>query len=74
MTQQDKTQALTNERLLSTSEVLRVLNIAKHKLDYLFESRKLRREDFLTLQNGHRIYRQSDLNKIRQALFEVSAK
>ncbi len=25
-------------------------------------------------QNGQRVYRQSDLKKIRQALFEVSAK
>jgi DNA-binding transcriptional MerR regulator len=60
--------------LLNTGEVLRMLNIPKHKLVYLFESRKLRREDFLTLQNGQRIYRQSDLNKIREALFDVSAK
>jgi DNA-binding transcriptional MerR regulator len=60
--------------LLNTGEVLRMLNIPKHKLVYLFESRKLRREDFLTLQNGQRIYRQRDLCKIRQALFEVSAK
>ncbi len=57
--------------LLNTGEVLRRLNIPKHKLVYLFESRKLRREDFLTLQNGQRVYQQSDLNKIRQALFEV---
>ncbi len=74
MTQEDKSQLVTDERLLSTSEVLRILNIAKHKLDYLFESRKLRREDFTTLDNGHRIYKENDLNKIRQALFEVSAK
>jgi hypothetical protein len=59
---------------LNSGEVLRVLDIPKHKLVYLFESRKLRREDFLTLQNGQRVYRQSDLNKIRQALFEVSAR
>ena len=74
MKQEYKSQSVIDEKLLSTSEVLRILNIAKHKLDYLFESRKLRREDFTTLDNGHRIYRQSDLCKIRQALFEVSAK
>lgn len=74
MTLQDKSEMLDSEKLLSASEVLRVLNIAKHKLDYLFESRKLRREDFTTLDNGHRIYKESDLNKIRQALFEVMAK
>ncbi len=72
MTEQDKSVMIDKEKLLSTSEVLRTLNIAKHKLDYLFESRKLRREDFTTLDNGHRIYQESDLNKIRQALFEVA--
>ncbi len=74
MTQQDKSQVLTDEKLLSTSEVLRILSIAKHRLDYLFECRKLKREDFITLQNGHRIYRYDDLAKIKEALFEVSAK
>ena len=74
MTEQDKSELLDTEKLLSTSEVLRKLNIAKHKLDYLFESRKLKREDFTTLDNGHRIYRESDLQKIRQVLFEVMAK
>ncbi|GAX60920.1 transcriptional regulator, MerR family [Candidatus Scalindua japonica] len=65
---------MNSDDLLNTGEVLRILNIPKHKLVYLFESRKLRREDFLTLQNGQRVYRQSDLNKIKQTLFEVSAK
>ncbi len=62
------------ERLLSTSEVLRILNVPSYRLDYLFKSRKLKAEDFTTLVNGHRIYKESDLNKIRQALFEVSSK
>lgn len=62
------------ERLLSTSEILRVLNVPSYRLDYLFKSRRLKTEDFTTLDNGHRIYRESDLQKIRQALFEVSAK
>jgi DNA-binding transcriptional MerR regulator len=65
---------MNSDRLLNTGEVLRMLNIPKHKLVYLFESRKLLREDFLTLQNGQRVYRQSDLNKIRKALFEVMTK
>jgi DNA-binding transcriptional MerR regulator len=59
------------ESLLSTSEVLKILNIPSYKLDYLFKSRKLRAEDFITLQNGHRVYRHDDLAKIKQALFEV---
>jgi len=62
------------ERILSTSEILRVLNVPSYRLDYLFKSRKLRSEDFTTLDNGHRIYKESDLNKIRQALFEVATK
>lgn len=62
------------EKLFVVSEVLRILNIPKHRLNYLFDSRRLRREDFLTLHNGHRVYRQSDLSKIREALFEVGSK
>ncbi|GAX60552.1 citrate synthase [Candidatus Scalindua japonica] len=62
------------ERLLSTSEILRVLDIPSYRLDYLFKSRKLKAEDFTTLDNGHRIYKKSDINKIREALFEVSSK
>ncbi len=63
-----------DKKLLSTSEVLRELNLAKHKLDYLFESRKLRRKDFTTLDNGHRVYRQSDLKRIKKVLFEISTR
>ncbi len=63
---------MTNtERLLSTSEILRILNVPSYKLDYLFKSRKLKAEEFTTLANGHRIYRESDLAKIKQVLFEV---
>ena len=61
-------------RLLSVSEVLKILNIPRHRLIYLFESRKLKPEEFLILDNGHRIYRQSDLEKIKRALWEVSSK
>ncbi|GAN33724.1 MAG: hypothetical protein DYG83_10330 [Candidatus Brocadia sp. AMX2] len=62
------------ERLLSVSAVLRILNIPRHRLIYLFESKRLKAEDFLTLDNGHRVFRQSDLEKIKKALFEVSHK
>jgi hypothetical protein len=65
---------MNSDGLLNTGEVLRVLDIPKHKLVYLFESKKLRRDDFLTLQNGQRVYRQGDLNKIKQALLEVMPK
>lgn len=62
------------ERLMSVSEVLRILNIPRHKLVYLFESKQLKPKEFLTLDNGHRVFRQSDIEKIKQALWEVGAK
>jgi hypothetical protein len=64
----------TDEQLLSVSEILRILDIPRHRLTYLFESRRLKSDDFDKLQNGQRVYRQSDINKIKQALFEVSSK
>lgn len=60
------------DRLLSVSEVLRILNIPRHKLVYLFESRKLKPEEFLTLDNGHRVFRYNDLEKIKRALWEIA--
>lgn len=62
------------ERFLSVTEVLGILNIPRHKLTYLFESRKLKPEDFLTLGNGHRVFRESDIVRIKEALWEVGAK
>jgi hypothetical protein len=62
----------TNEKLLSTSEVLRILDIPRHRLTYLFESRKLKAEEFERLQNGQKIYRPQDLSKIRDAIAEVT--
>lgn len=62
------------ERLYTVSEVLRLLNISRHRLVYLFDSRKLRTEEFHTLPNGHKVFRESDIPKIKQALWEVSKK
>lgn len=59
------------DRLLSPSEVIQILNIARHKLTYLFDTRKLKSEDFIRLGNGRFVFRQSDLEKIKHALFEV---
>ncbi len=65
----------STESLLSTSEVLRILNVPSYRLDYLFKSRKLKPEEFTTLKGSkHRVYRHDDLVKIKEALFEVSAK
>ncbi len=66
---------LDTESLLGTSEVLKILNVPSYKLDYLFKSRKLKPEEFDALKGSkHRAYRHSDLAKIKEALFEVSAK
>ncbi len=56
------------EKLLSTSEILNILDIPRYKLTYLFESRKLSARDFTILGNGHRVYTYSDLDKIKKAL------
>ena len=64
----------SDERLLSVSEVLRILDIPRHRLTYLFESRRLHAEDFERLQNGQHVFRHCDIKKIRQALFEVREK
>lgn len=62
------------ERLYTVSEVLRLLNLPRHRLVYIFDSRKLKREEFSFLANGHICFRETDLAKIRQALFEVRTK
>ena len=63
-----------NERLLSTTEILKILNIPSYKLDYLFKSQKLESGDFLTLGTGQRIYRYGDIEKIKLALREIQSK
>lgn len=62
------------DRLLSPSEVIQILNIPRHRLTYLFDTRKLKSEEFTKLGNGRFVFRQSDLEKIKKALFEVSSK
>lgn len=59
------------ERLLSTSEVLRILNVPSYRLDYLFKSQRLKHEDFASMGTGQRVYRYSDLSKIKEALYKV---
>ena len=67
-------QSLTSDKLFTMSQVVQILNVPKHRLIYLFDSRKLKGEEFLKLPNGERVYRESDLEKIKKALFEVGAK
>ncbi len=64
----------SEDRLLSVSEVLRILDIPRHRLTYLFESRRLRTEDFLKLDNGQRLYRRGDIAKIKEVIFQVENK
>lgn len=65
---------MAEERLYTVSEVLKILNIARHRLNYLFDSRRLKGEEFPRLPNGHKVFRQADLAKIRQGLWEVGEK
>jgi hypothetical protein len=65
---------MNEEKLLCPSEVIRILNIPRHRLSYLFDTRKLKSEDFTRLGNGRFVFRQSDLEKIKKALWEVGAK
>jgi len=67
-------QAVVNEYPMSTSKVLKVLNIPAYKLDYLFKSRKLKSEGFATLDNGHRLYYESDIPRIKEALYRTQNK
>lgn len=59
-------QSLTSEKLFTMSQVVQILNVPKYRLIYLFDSRKLKTEEFLKLPNGERVYRQSDIEKIKQ--------
>jgi len=65
---------LSDEKLYTLTQVLPLLNVARHRLSYLFDSRKLKAEEFLKLPNGEKVYRDTDLEKIKKALFEVGAK
>lgn len=65
---------LSQERLYTLSQVVEKLNVARHRVSYLFDSRKLKAEDFVRLPNGERLYRESDIEKIKRALFEVGTK
>ena len=64
----------SDARLLSVSEILRILDIPRHRLTYLFESRKLKSENYIRLHNGQRLFRQKDLSEIKSALFEIEYK
>ena len=52
----------------TTGDILRILKIPKHKLDYLFSSRKIDAGDILLDSHGKRIYSEVMVNKIRRLL------
>ena len=64
-------QNLSQEKLYTVSDVLKLLNVPRHKLIYLFDSRRLKEEDFLRMPNGHKVFSESDISKIQQVLFKV---
>lgn len=64
----------SNEKLFTTSEILEILQVPNYQLDYLFKSRKLHSNDFIKMGNGRKLFRESDILKIRKALFETQNK
>ncbi|MGR3318777.1 MAG: hypothetical protein ACUZ8O_09895 [Candidatus Anammoxibacter sp.] len=62
------------EKLLNSSDVCQRLNIPNYKLDYLFKSRKLKKENFNTLGNRQLVFNEGDLDKIKEALFGINSK
>ncbi len=61
----------SNEKLYTTFEVLELLKLPAYRLDYLFKSRKLNNSDFMSMGNGRKLFRESDVAKIKEVLFEV---
>lgn len=64
----------SNEPLYQTTEVLTLLGIPLHKLAYLFDSGKLHKKDFMQSSNGRRFFRESDISRIKIALFDIANK
>ncbi len=59
-------------RVLTSKDICRELNIPFCKLQYLFDTRKVR--DVQRTSSGKRIYTEMDIKAIRAALCEVAAK
>ncbi len=64
----------SSEKLYTTMEVLEVLRLPTYRLDYLFKSRKLNSSDFIRMDNGRKLFRESDIAKIKEALFQTQNK
>ncbi len=61
----------SNEKLFTTSEILDLLKLPNYRLDYLFKSRRLNSNDFINMGNGRKLFRERDIAKIKQLLFET---
>ena len=59
-------------RILTSKDICRELKIPFYKLQYLFDTGKIR--DVERTSSGRRIYSEEDIKVIKEALFEVSAK
>ncbi|MBT6047834.1 MAG: MerR family transcriptional regulator [Candidatus Scalindua sp.] len=59
-------------RILTSKDICRELKIPFYKLQYLFDTGKIR--DVERTSSGRRIYSEEDIKVIKEALFEVSSK
>lgn len=59
------------KKIYSTQDICKIFNISKHKFNYLFDSGRLKRDEF-TMLSGQRVYTVEDIDKIRMALDDVS--
>ncbi len=59
-------------RVLTSKDICRELKIPFYKLQYLFDTGKVR--EVQRTSSGKRVYTEEDIKPIREALFEVSAK
>ncbi len=66
----DLKKELNKNDLICRSELLRILGIKAAQLRYLYESRRIKKEDFV--QYGHQtLYKRSDILKIKEILFRM---
>lgn len=60
-----------DKKFYSANDICKIFNIPKYKLDYLFNSGRLKRDEF-TMISGNRIYTVEDIDKIKRALNDVA--
>lgn len=60
-----------DKKFYAAKDICKIFNIPKYKLEYLFTSNRLKRDEFTTL-SGQRIYTVEDIDKIKKALDDVA--